>query len=186
MTNLKVNQEGKVKLFLSVSVLVYSVYVSIAVNSIFPFIAMFFSSIGDIAIMASRGALTGKKENSFDWGVIAFSAAHTVYVYAMREERTVFLAIAISLFIAVLILTKIKPADKKWNYIPYTLLLFTSFANTWFFAILAGIGMVLFLSSDLILSICEEKSPKWQIPIWATYIPAQILILSSFMLVKAA
>lgn len=183
MTKLNVNREGKIKLFFSLAVLVGSVYVSISKQNILPFVAMFFASIGDTAIMASRGALTGKKEKTFDYGVVAFAASHAVYIYAMGK-RPVFVVISIVLFIAVVILTKIKPENAKWHFIPYTLILFTSCANAWLFAIMAGIGMVLFLLSDLILSIFEEKNPKWQIPIWVTYIPAQILMQIALLLEK--
>ena len=183
VTKLNVNREGKIKLILSLLVLAGSVYVAIAKQNILPFIAMFFSSIGDINIMASRGALTGKKEKTFDWGVVAFAAAHAVYIYAMGK-RPVFVVISIVLFVAVLILTIIKPENAKWHFIPYTLILFTSLINSWLFAIIAGIGMVLFLLSDLTLSIFEEKGPKWQIPIWVEYIPAQILMQLALLLEK--
>lgn len=181
MKTIQINREGSVKLTLSFALLAYAVCVTAYTKNIFAFLAMFFSTTGDIAIMASRGAVTGKKERSFNIGVCAFAFAHMCYVCAMLNNN-VTMAIALISFIAVSGITLFQPMDKKWNHIPYTVAIFNNAINTWLFSWVAGVGMILFLASDLILSVCEERNPKWQIPIWATYVPAQVFLLTAILL----
>lgn len=181
MKKLRLNSEGKMKLFLSLALFAYSVYVTFASKNMGAWYAMLLSTFGDIAIMASRGALTGKRERTFNIGVVFFSFAHLAYVGAMfNNEITV--VIAVISFIAVALITWFQPRGKTWNFIPYAIALLNSAVNAWLFSWVAGVGMILFLASDLILSICEEKSPKWQIAIWATYVPAQVFMLTAILI----
>lgn len=181
MKKLRINNEGKIKLFLSLSLFAYSLYVTFATKNMGVWYAMLLSTFGDVAIMASRGALTGRKERTFNIGVIFFSFAHLAYVGAMfNNEITVI--IAVISFIAVALTTWFQPRGKTWNFIPYTVALLNAAVNAWLFSWVAGVGMLLFLASDAILSICEERSPKWQVAIWATYVPAQVMILTAILI----
>lgn len=183
MKNLKlrINGEGKVKLILSLSLFVYSIIVTTITNNIGPMFAMLFSMIGDISIMASRGVLTGKKENTFDVGIVAFAFAHMCYICARDNGDIISMAVALPIFITVFAITLFQPLGKKWNYIPYAIMILINVINAWQFNWVAGIGGILFIVSDSILSIFEEKDPKYQIAIWITYVPAQILFLTSFI-----
>lgn len=179
--NLRINKEGKVKLLLSFTLLAYALYVTAYTNNFFTFVAMLLSTIGDIAIMNSRGCLTGRKEPTFNVGVCAFSFAHMAYVCAMLNNN-VTIVIALLSFSVTFVTTLFQPKGKKWNNVPYTVAIFNNAINAWLFGWVAGTGMVFFITSDLILSVCEEKSPKWQIPIWATYVPAQAFLLTALLL----
>lgn len=177
----QINREGKIKLFFSLSLLLYSILVSIITKNFAAFLAMLFSSMGDICIMASRGVFCEEKRNSFKLGVASFAFAHLVYVAGMKHEHTIaFISIAMVALVMVIYLSVTK--NNNSNFVPYAICLLTSAVNSWFFSWVAGIGMILFLLSDAILSICEEKSPKWQITIWATYVPAQVFLLTAILI----
>ena len=181
MTKLKVNREGKIKLALSFAVVIYALYVSIADKSMDAIVTMLLSCAGDINIMASSGALTGIKENSFNSGVMCFALAHFGYVSAMGKNPLC-MGITMTACVLIYICINLRPSDDKLLYIPYAIAILTSAINAWLFSYIAGIGMVLFLISDIVLSIFEDKNPKWQIVIWATYIPAQVLMLTAVLL----
>lgn len=176
-----INQEGKIKLFLTFSLLAYSIYITILTKNFDVLSCMIFSTLGDICIMSSRGAVTGKNEKTFGLGVILFSIAHMEYILVMQSTRYIPIIAMVSVCLVIIISTMQKEGAKL-NYIPYTVILFCNAINAWFYAPLAGIGMLFFLASDLILSICENRSPKWQIAIWATYVPAQILLLTAILI----
>lgn len=179
---LKINREGKTKLTLSLLLVGYALFISIYTKTIEPIVIMLISCFGDINIMASRGALTGKKEeNAFENGILCFSLAHFGYVSVMGRNPTCMI-ITMSAVVVIYALINKRPSGDKLAYIPYTIALVTSAVNAWHFSYIAGIGMILFLISDLVLSIFEDKDPKWQIVIWVTYVPAQILMLTALLL----
>ena len=178
---LKINREGKTKLALSLLLVLYALCISIYNKTMEPIVIMLMSCFGDINIMASRGALTGKKEDTFEAGILFFSMAHFGYVSAMGR-KPVCMIITMSAVVVIYSLINKRPSGDKLAYIPYTIALVTSAVNAWFYSYIAGIGMILFLISDLVLSIFEDKDPKWQIVIWATYVPAQILMLTALLL----
>lgn len=178
---LKINREGKTKLTLSLLLVVYALFISIYDKTMEPIVIMLMSCFGDISIMASRGALTGKKENTFETGILCFSMAHFGYVSAMGRNP-VCMIITMSAVVVIYVLINKRPSGDKLAYIPYTIALVTSAVNAWLFSPLAGIGMILFLISDLVLSIFENKDPKWQIVIWVTYVSAQICMLTAILL----
>lgn len=178
---MKINREGKIKLFLSFALLGYSFLVSVITKNFLAFLAMFFSTSGDIYIMASRGVFCEQKKNSFKLGVVAFAFAHIIYIMAMQNEHSIaFVTISMTALFMVICLTVLK--DNNSNFIPYAICIIVNAINAFLFSWIAVAGMVLFLTSDAILSICEKKSSKWQIAIWATYVPAQVLILTSILL----
>ena len=76
---LKINKEGMTKVLLSVGLF------GVTSNHLIP-IAMFFSLLGDIAIMSSRGVFNRHKEKSFIYGPVFFSMSHMVYITAMETK----------------------------------------------------------------------------------------------------
>ena len=180
--------EGKVKMLLSVLLLVFALIVSGICKNIFIFFAMFFSSMGDFAIASSRGAIYREKKSKSDFytGVSAFAFAHLVYVISMlhfKIEMPVFIKIiigilAVSSFIAYFM----GETNNEHCTIPYAICLLSTCCVAFKFSIITGIGYILFLVSDLILALFEEKNQKWQYAIWGTYVPAQAVILTSFLL----
>lgn len=181
MTKLKVNREGKTKLSLSFSVVIYALIVTIITRNWEAILIMLLACAGDINIMASRGALTGKKENTFNSGVMCFALAHFGYVSAMGRNPLC-MGITMTACVLIYMCINLRPSDDKLLYIPYGIAIITNAVNAWNFSYIAGIGMILFVISDIVLSIFEEKNPKWQIVIWATYIPAQVLMLTAILL----
>lgn len=180
MNKLKINREGKSKLIASLSLVVYAFVVTLISKNVGAIIVMILSFFGDVCIMAKRGALTGKKENTFDLGVMFFGFAHLGYIITMGH-RPVCIIIATIACIFICILMKVKP-NSKLIYIPYAIVLFTCAINAWFFLYIAGIGMILFLLSDGVLSLFEDKAPGYQILIWVLYVPAQYLMLTSILI----
>lgn len=178
---LRLNQEGKIKLLFSLALLIFSLGVAMVAKNKYIFLAMLCSSAGDILIMSSRGCITGKKENQFENGVIAFAMAHLAYMVAMPTELSdTCLYIAIWCFVLIIFLNfNAKIKQGIWICIPYAVCLALNAVNSWSFSTFAGIGGILFLVSDAILSVFEKKSPKWQLAIWVTYVPAQICLLTA-------
>ena len=179
---IKINNEGKIKLLLTFSLLAYSICVSIKKSDIGALSFMLFATIADICIMASRGAVTGRKEKeAFNLGIILFTVVHFICSYIMQTE-IIYNIICVAALYVVPIAVWLKPPLDKIAYIPYGIALVSNTINAWHFSIIAGIGATLFVISDAVLAICEERSPKWQILIWATYVPAQILLLTAILL----
>lgn len=183
--NLRLNQEGKVKLGFSFALLIFSLGVTLATKNKYVFLAMLCSSAGDILIMSSRGCF-GKKENQFENGVIAFAMAHLAYMVAMPTYLSdTCLYIALWCFVLIIFLNfNAKIKQGIWICIPYAVCLALNAVNSWSYGTLAGIGGTLFLVSDAILSVFEKKNPKWQIAIWVTYVPAQICLLTAILTEK--
>ena len=187
-----ITTEGQVKMVLSILLLLNALITTIEVNNICIFLAMLFSSIGDYSIASSRGAIgptEEKNKTDFNVGVAAFAVAHVLYTFAMGMkvpfEGTFVLKLAIAIvFVAACTAFLLGILDSKNATIPYALCLIATAFISFHFGIVTGIGYVLFVASDLILAIFEDKSPKWQYAIWGTYVPAQALIITSFLLAK--
>lgn len=183
----KINKEGLIKLFLSFSLLVYSIIVSVIAKNFIIAAAMLCSSIGDFCIMASRGVFSGKKrKDSFSAGVIMFAIAHCIYISAMENKYT-------DIFFIVAVLVMIVTSSAAQNIdkgakaetvmmVSYAVCLLINMINAFIFSILSGVGVIFFMISDGILALKEKKEPKWQIPIWITYVLAQICIITSFLI----
>ena len=184
MKRLRINREGMVKEFLSLALVIFAIYVAITTKNLFAFFFFSFSNLGDTSIMASRGTFSGKKKNTFTLGVVFFAMAHVFYILAMKTQYSIILGKVDLILCIFVIILSIYPSARndKLNFIPYAVCLIINVFNACMFSIIAGIGGFLFLASDGILSICEERNPKWQIAIWATYVPAQILLLTSILM----
>lgn len=180
MGKLRINREGTIKLRLSLLLLAFSVAIAIKKENIVLFLPMLASTIGDIAIMSSRGCCTGKKENSFEYGIIAFATAHLYYICLMKTVISPYLIV-----IAFLLLAAIVFASENRNVASalYAVVIIMNAINSYFFHPLAFVGMILFIISDILLALFEDKSPWWQIPIWIFYVAGQICLLTSLFLV---
>lgn len=179
MSKLRINKEGWIKLSLSLMLLTFSVAVSIEKNLFVIFFPMLASIIGDILIMSSRGCCTGKKENSFEYGIIAFAVAHLFYISIMPTQISFGILIAGFAFVTAIVFVN---ENRIVASALYAIVLILSTINAFFFHPLAFTGMILFIISDVILVIFEEKDPRWQIPIWIFYVAGQICLLTSLLL----
>ena len=184
---LNVNTEGKVKLSLSISLVIYSIIVAILNNAILAIMAMSSGSFGDISIMASRGCLTNRNEDTFNVGVMAFALQHIFYILQMQTEysETFFIATMI-IFLIMLGIMKIAKTQKDVPLcILYAIIIILNAINAFNFSWIAALGMSLFLVSDIILAISkmlDKRSITWQVAIWITYVPAQICMLTAILL----
>lgn len=173
--------EGYVKFLLSALLVEYSAYVGMKTLSVAVFLAMFASYFGDIFIMASRGCLTGRKEKTFNYGIVSFATAHLLYILTMNTSYSLLILLAGIMMFSVTLFMVINN-DRKYASVFYAVIIILNFINSIFYHPLAIIGMIFFIISDTILAINEEKSPLWQIPIWITYVTAQICIITSILL----
>ena len=182
----RITNEGKIKLSFSSALFIYSAIVVLLGGAKFALPAMICSAIGDIYIMASRGVFLDRNttKNDFSEGVFSFACAHVAYIIAMPTEKSEYcfkIALICTIILAIFKINS-KIANSKMFCVPYAVCLIASVVNSYEYGTLAAIGGTLFLLSDGILALFEEKGPKWQITIWATYVPAQICLLTAILL----
>lgn len=179
------NAEGATKLSLTFLLLAYSLIAAIVTKNLLIFLAMFLSTIGDIFIMTSRGALTvlvGKREKQFQNGVVAFGMSHLVYIATLRTEFSIKLFwIAVPVVIILLFIRIFSTYDLQLMA-TYAVVILMNLANSIDYSWYAAAGVALFIVSDSILAICEKRNPRWQIAIWVTYVSAQVLLITSTIL----
>lgn len=183
MSKLRINAEGRIKLFFSLSLFVYSIYISVTTEHHLIFLPMLASTFGDTSIMASRGCLgpAYHDKDLFKLGIVSFALAHILYMLDMPTKADT--VIQLITIILIFIVAGTSRLNKTIPSAFYALVLILAFINAILFNWLTAVGYALFIISDGILAIFEEKNPKWQIPIWVFYVSAQICILSSFLLV---
>lgn len=181
---IRLTNEGKIKLVLSLSLMVYASIISIINRNFNAILPMLWSMIGDICIMSSRGCIFGgKKTNTFKFGIISFAVAHMTYIAVMQTKFSLtFFFISAFLFIFIMV-TSLK-CNKTVPSAIYAIILIMNFINSIFFDVLAVVGLASFIISDAVLAKYEEENERWQILIWATYVFAQICILTSLVLTR--
>ena len=182
----RITNEGKIKLSFSIALFIYSAIVVLLGGAKFALPAMICSTLGDIYIMASRGVFTERlnAKEDFSEGVFSFACAHMAYIIAMPTEKSEYcfkIALICTVILAIL-KVNFKIRSSKIFCVPYAVCLIASVLNAYEYGILAAIGGTLFLLSDGILALFEEKDPKWQIAIWATYVPAQVCLLTAILI----
>lgn len=184
---IRINKEGKTKLMLSFALLIYSVYVYISTGSYLAFIAMFASTIGDISIMSYRNCFHKKKNIHLMYGVVAFCVAHITYILAMEtyfSKLLLYVGIIAFIFLLSVLAFVSKRKSRDIVFFLYSIVIGCNLINTFFYHNLAFTGMLLFVISDLVLLIGEKKKINgiWlQVIIWATYVPAEALLLTSLL-----
>lgn len=188
----RIQLEGKVKFVLSIMVLTFAVVTAVITGNVLVALAMAASTAGDINIMNSRGCfLTEKNKKSFGWGMISFAIAHLLYILAMEGIKGWSILVGLEILFCTLVPVMIWGFGKTEGFdalensviqFTYAVCIILAAISALLFHWLALVGYILFIASDLILSKCEYKDAKWQIAIWATYIPAQICIISSFLI----
>lgn len=184
----RVTSEGIIKLAFTFSLSVFAIIVSFIIKE--PFIAavpMFFSTSGDIWLMKKRNCFYNKTEFDFSFGVMCFMVAHLFYARQMQTEVLnviqLIMVVLISIYVSTVFIAGI---NKVTVIVPiYAIVLILSVVNTFFFNKVAFIGGLLFFISDSLIGIFMllKKDSNWiQFAIWATYVPAQILMITSLML----
>ena len=184
----RVNAEGIVKLILTSLLSIYAIIVSIKIGN--PFVAampMFISSLGDINLMKNRNVFYNKDKMDFRHGVLFFMFAHIFYLNDMQTKFSltalIIMVVMVFMFVIFAFIVKIKDDTKIVPF--YAIVLITSVINTFFFNKVAFIGGLLFFISDSLIGLfilLKKNGMDTQVAIWATYVPAQILLLTSLML----
>ena len=183
-----VSNEGLTKLIITTLLSIYAVIVSIKINN--PFVAaipMLISSLGDISLMKNRNVFYNKDEMDFRHGVLFFMFAHIFYLNDMQTKFSlaalIIMVSMVMMFVIFAFIVKVKDDTKIVPF--YANVLITSVINTFFFNKVAFIGGLLFFISDGLIGLfmlLKKNGMDTQVAIWATYVPAQILLLTSLML----
>lgn len=180
----RLTNEGKIKLVLSFSLLVYASVISIVNRNLYAFLPMMWSSIGDISIMSSRGCIFGgERTNTFKFAIISFAFAHISYIAVMQTKLSITLFFISTFLLIFIVITSIK-YNKTVPSSIYAIILIMNFINSIFFDVLAVVGLASFIISDAVLAKYEDEDVRWQILIWVTYVFAQICILTSLALTR--
>lgn len=187
MKKLRINIEGKIKLTLSLLLFFYASVVGIMINNVTIIFAMFFSVVGDILLLVNRGCFNEEKKETFNYGILAFSMSHLVYMYAMITGiiSNIFICITLWFIVILGILIRSKNKTRIAIFSLYAIIILLNFLNSFNFSIIATIGMFIFILSDItvaISKILQKRTMVSQIFIWITYIFAQICVLTSFLL----
>lgn len=187
MNKLRMNLEGRIKLSLSLALLIYSIVGAILCNNIIICIAMLLSSVGDICLLINRGCLTEQKKNTFNYGVWAFQLSHIVYILEMpsKYSKNLIIIILILLLTSIIIDRTFKNSKEAYICTSYAVILVFSIVNALNFSLLATFGMGLFIISDSILGICKivgKRNMGCEIAIWTTYVLAQICLLTTIII----
>lgn len=181
----KVTTEGKIKLFFSLSLCIYAIVVS-DIKSQPIAVAMIFSFFGDFFLMKKRDCFHNKEETDFTLGVFTFMLAHLCYHLNMLTIAQVPVIIIIAVVMIVYAALVVKFGVMKNIIIIgfYAIVLISSVVNTFFFNRVSFIGGIFFFISDSLIGLfmlLKKDSKLTQVAIWGTYVPAQILLLTSFL-----
>lgn len=189
---MKVKRRGVIKILLSGTLLLYAIVTSILTRNLLVAVAMLSSTIGDIFLMSNKGDLgfEPQKSESLEMGICAFACAHLAYILAMRTEKFFISALISGIAICAMTIIHIAPEKKKDQeqkahyilYELYAICILANAANAWMYSLIAGIGMTLFLISDIVVCISIGKNPKWQLITWTTYVPAQALLITATLI----
>ena len=186
----KITLEGKLKLFFTLLLFIYSIVVSCVAGTIGPVICMGLSTTGDIFMMKRRNVFNNKSKGDFKFAVFSFALAHFSYVAAMNThiKDLILLPILVIIMIYMIInyLTEMNLECKKTVILPfYAIILILSVINTGYFNTVALVGGILFFISDSLIGIFGLKkidTVGTNVAVWVTYVPAQILLLTSFLI----
>lgn len=181
---LRITLEGKVKLPLTLLLLVYSIIVSFIVKRPI-FAAMLWSNGGDYFMLKSGNCFYDKEDNDFYKGVFLFMISHMFYAGFMNTPISNII-IVIMLNIAAIYVCAIAFGVKNKIILVsfYVIILVLSVINAFNFNRMAFVGAIIFFISDALIGIFDiikNKSLLRHILVWGTYVPAQILLLSSFI-----
>lgn len=181
----KVTLEGSVKLPLSLALVAYSIFVSSWTGTIVV-IAMLMSFCGDIYLLKHGNCFYNKGDNDLNAGMFAFMMSHILYANLMETSASKVIILIMSVVATAYTIAIVSGLKNKIALTAfYVVVLFLSVINTFFFNTIAFTGGMLFLVSDFLIGLFDlmhDRSFKRHLLVWGTYIPAQILMLSSFLI----
>lgn len=181
----RITLEGKIKLPLSLALVVYSFVVS-GITGMLISTAMLLSFGGDFYLMKNGNCFYNKGNNDFNVGVFMFMLSHLWYAHMMNTAVSHIISPIIFCVAVIFAITILVGLKKKVVVIAfYGIVLILSVVNTFNFNIMAFIGGMLFLISDACIGIFDfikKKGLVRDLLVWGTYVPAQILMLTSFII----
>ena len=193
---------NKTKIQISISLLIFALIVCIfrvgSIDSQICLFAMFFSSIGDIALNCKP--LEKRSHSLFYIGAFFFMIAHLIYAsayYLLIKEASLLLAnpgmyIAMSIMILIFIISVlcIRKSKKSMKlsmtlvFLMYMIMIsinfITIYSYSWNFKAISFIGATSFLISDYIIGIetvFKIKSNLLRKMVWIFYPIGQIIII---------
>lgn len=181
----KITLEGRIKLPLSLALVGLAVYVSIRSGTI-AVIPMLLSFCGDIFMMKHGNCFRNKGDNDLYAGMFAFMMSHVFYVNLMetpKNEVIIIIMVVIATIFAIAIAFGSK--NKIALTALYVAVLILNVSNTFWVNTIALMGGMLFLVSDVMIGIFDimhDRTFKRHLLVWGTYVPAQILMLCSFLI----
>ena len=126
-----------------------------------------------------------KGDNDLNAGMFAFMMSHILYANLMNSSVSkviILIMVVVATVYAIVIACGLKNKIALTAF--YVVVLILSVINTFFFNTIAFTGGMLFLVSDFLIGlfdIMNDTSLKRHIFVWGTYVPAQVLMLSSFL-----
>lgn len=181
---LRLTTEAKVKMPLTIALVVYSIFVT-SWTGMIVVIAMLMSFCGDIFMLKQANCFYNRENNDLSIGMFMFMISHILYAHMMNtniNEVIILIMVSFATVYAVVLAFGVK--NKIVLAAFYVVILILNVANTFFFNTIALSGGMLFLISDVLIGICDiigERSFKRHVLVWGTYIPAQLLLLTSFL-----
>ena len=180
----KITLEGRIKLGVTSALVVLSTIVSIitGINVILP---MLLSFGGDVSLMKNRDCFHNRSERDFRTGILFFMFAHIAYADVMKVDEYSWIKDA--MIVATMLLIFLILTGVKNNIIAialYAVVLTLSAINMYHFYTVTFIGGMLFVLSDSLIGLfllLKKDDIVSQILIWGTYVPAQVIIQSSFL-----
>lgn len=183
---LRITTEGKIKLPISLALVVYSIVTS-SITGILIVTAMLPSFGGDFFLMKNGNCFYNKTAWDFRLGVFFFMLSHVCYARLMVTEISQTILSIMGCVIGVYLIAIILGLKHKLVVSAiYVGVLVLSVVNTFYFNTMAFVGGMLFLVSDFaigIFDIIHKKNLLREIVVWGTYVPAQILMMSSFFFI---
>ena len=184
-SKLRITLEGRIKLAITSTLVVYSIIVSI-IKGNYVFIPMLLSFCGDVSLMKKRDCFYNKSANDFRTGVLFFMSAHIAYAYMMETDiRSKIIDIMIISFVLLIFLKLLEVNKDILTVLLYSIVLTSSAINMYHFGMVTFFGGMLFVLSDALIGlfmIMKKDDYVSQFLIWVTYVPAQAIILTSFLL----
>lgn len=180
----RITLEGKIKLLLAMGLVIYSILVS-SITGVLALLGMIMSFGGDVFLMKRKDCFHNKEKNDFKIGIFLFVIAHMFYAVIMDTPINHYIISVMVIICVFYLMLIVFGAKENLSMFLYAIVLILSVVNTFFFNHLAFIGGCIFLISDsliLLFKVINKEGLIRDVSIWGTYVTAQVLILTSFLI----
>ena len=180
----RITLEGKIKLLLAMGLVIYSIIVS-SITGVLALLGMLMSFGGDVFLMKRKDCFHNKEKDDLKLGILLFMLAHIFYAIIMDTPINHYIISGMAVICIFYLMLIVFGAKENLSMFLYAIVLILSVVNTFFFNQLAFIGGCIFLISDsliLLFKVIKNDGLIRHVSIWGTYVAAQILILTSFLI----